>query len=340
MTKNQIVIVTQMEDAHADDVILRLGEMGHEPVRLNTQDIPSNIRLTMSFGRGAGTVWSGAIEILTNGRAIAIDQVRSVWWRRPGRFGLPDGLSEQESEFATGEIDHTLRGLWASLDCYWMSPPDRIRQASWRAGQLRRAAEIGFDVPQTLITTDLDEVRRFHKTFDGHVVYKVMSDPFLGLPKIEERYPDRPLAEVQLTRTTLITETELAMLDSIAAAPCMFQEYVPKRVELRVTVIGDEVFPAEIHSQEREETLVDWHGSMDIRYSKADLPPAVAERCLALVRSYGLNFSAIDLIVTPDDRYVFVESNPNGQFAFVEELVPELEMTAAIADCLVRGGNG
>jgi len=69
------------------------------------------------------------------------------------------------------------------------------------------------------------------------------------------------------------------------------------------------------------------------------LPGPVAERCLALVRSYGLNFSAIDLIVTPDDHYVFVENNPNGQFIFVEERVPELGMTDALAACLVRGAN-
>jgi D-alanine-D-alanine ligase-like ATP-grasp enzyme len=60
---------------------------------------------------------------------------------------------------------------------------------------------------------------------------------------------------------------------------------------------------------------------------------------MMLVRSYHLNFSAIDLILTPDGRYVFLENNPNGQFMWVEKLVPELEMTAALASCLIRGAN-
>ena len=77
----------------------------------------------------------------------------------------------------------------------------------------------------------------------------------------------------------------------------------------------------------------------DIPYRKATLPAEVAEQCLKLVRSYNLNFSTMDLIVTPDDRYVFIENNPNGQFMFIEKRVPELPMTAALAACLIRGAN-
>jgi hypothetical protein len=65
----------------------------------------------------------------------------------------------------------------------------------------------------------------------------------------------------------------------------------------------------------------------------------VTESCLALVSGYGLNFSAMDIIVTPDDRYVFLENNPNGQFIFVEHKVPELGMTDALAACLIRGAG-
>jgi glutathione synthase/RimK-type ligase-like ATP-grasp enzyme len=129
----------------------------------------------------------------------------------------------------------------------------------------------------------------------------------------------------------------------VRLVPCLFQEYIPKRLEYRITVIGDELFAAEIDSQSRDSTTVDWRnwneGGFDIPYRKADLPSEIAERCLALVRSYGLNFSALDLILTPDDRYVFIENNPNGQFIWVEMLVPELEMTAALAACLIRGAN-
>ena len=338
--KDQIVVVTQMDDPHADEVITKLVGMGHEPVRLNTDDIPENVVISLGFAGDVGA-WTGTIDVQTNGRRIDVEAIRSVWWRRPGPYLLPDDFSAQEREFAVDEIDHALRGLWASLDCYWVSYPESIRQASWKGGQLRRAAELGFEVPRTLVTTNPEAARAFYDDCGGQLCYKVLTDPFLGAPKMAEKHPEELAPEPHETPTTMITAAELEMLDSVRLVPCLFQEYVPKRLELRVTVIGEEVFAAEIHSQDHEKARVDWHGQYDgVSFRKATLPVEVAERCLALARSYDLNYSAIDLVLTPDGRYVFLENNPNGQFRFVELLVPELELTAALAACLVRGANG
>ncbi len=341
MHRDQIVIVTNMNDSHADRVIMRLQETGYKPVRLNTDDIPQNTMLSLGFGN-AGERWRGSIEILTNGRVIDIEAIRSIWWRRPGEFGLPLDLSEQEHEFASAEIDHVLRGILAVLkeDCYWISYPESIRQASLKGPQLQRAAQLGFEVPRTLITTNPEEVRAFYEACNGRIIFKVLSDPFLGISKIAQKHPDQQPTEPYGTHTTLISDAELSLLDSVRLVPCLFQEYVPKKLELRVTVIGDEVFAAEIHSQEHEKTRVDWrYYDVDIPYRQAMLPAEVRARCLALVKSYGLNFSSIDLILTLDGRYFFIENNPNGQFLFVEERVPELRMTDALVTRLIRGAN-
>jgi glutathione synthase/RimK-type ligase-like ATP-grasp enzyme len=339
MAKDQIIIVSNREDPHTDDVIVMLQEMGHEAIRLNTNDIPLHVAISLAWGNDTAN-GKGTIAIRTNGRVIDREAIRSVWWRRPNVFPLPLELSEQEREFAREEIDHTLRSLWSSLDCYWISYPEYIRQARWKGQQLQRAAQLGFDVPRTLITTDPEEARAFYHACAGQVVFKVMTDPFLGAPKVMQKHPDQPAPESYMTYTTKISEAELSMLDSVRLVPCMFQEYIPKQVELRVTIIGDDIFAAEIHSQAHEKTQIDWrHYDVDIPYRKANLPADVAERCFALVKSYHLNFSAMDLILTPDGRYVFIENNPNGQFIFVEERVPELRMTEALASCLIRGAN-
>jgi hypothetical protein len=335
--KDQIVIVTQTDDPHADEVIIALERMGHDSVRVNTDEIPVNATISMRWGDGQD--FAATIEVLTSGRSMNADSVRSVWWRRPAYFGLPSDLSLQENDFASDEIEHALRSLWASLDCYWISEPERIQQASWKGEQLLRARRFGFEIPRTLVTTDPDEAREFFHTCGEQMIFKVMTDPFLGAANIARRHPDQSYEPYE-TPTTMVTEPDLDLLDSVRIAPCLFQEYVPKQVELRVTVIGDELFAAQIHSQDDERTAVDWrHYDVDIPYSAATLPVEVAERCLALVKSYGLNFSAIDLIRTPDDRYVFVENNPNGQFIFIEDKVPELAMTDALATRLIQGSN-
>lgn len=336
MTKQQIVIVTEKLDPHADDMIHMLRTLGHAPIRLNTDDIPLNT--TMSFRLGS-SAWKGEITIQTNGRTVDLGDVRSIWWRRPGPFALPDGLSLQEREFAQEEIHQALLGLLSSLDCYWISPPANIRRANHKLDQLKRAAALGFAVPETIVTTDPQQAREFYELCQGQMIFKVLTEPNLAAHKVARLDPTHAAPITRSTPTTLIGARHLAMLDSIQTTPCLFQEYVPKYLELRVTVIGDEVFAAEIHSQDDQAAVIDWRLGEHVRHAKATLPAEIADRCVAFARSYGLNYSAMDFILTPDGRYVFIENNPNGQFMWVEKLIPELEMTAALAACLIRGAN-
>lgn len=339
MSRDQVVIITQTDDPHADEVILALERIGHDAVRVNSDEVPSDATFFLRAGERRSGVDAG-LEVLTNGRSFSAESVRSVWWRRPAAYGFPDELSIREREFATLETDHALRSLWASLDCYWVSHPDRIRAASWKGEQLVRAERMGFQVPKTLITTDPALARQFLESCaDNKMVFKVMSDPYLGAEAVSQKAPEE-LVEALQAGTTLVDGSELDLLDSVRLVPCLFQEYVPKRSEYRVTYIAGELFVAEIDSQADESTALDWrHYDVDVPYSTGTLPAEVEKRCQDFVRSYGLNFSALDLIRTPDDDYVFVENNPNGQFIFVEDRVPELEMTDALASCLARGGG-
>jgi glutathione synthase/RimK-type ligase-like ATP-grasp enzyme len=343
MSSGEIVIVTCAADPHADAMMDKLHAMGVQPVRLDTDDIPTRATFSLTLEKGSPT-WRGGISLTATGRTLRLDGVRSVWWRRPAPYyGLPPDLADDEREFAKAEIDHAFRGALELLDCYWVSHPDRIRRASLKVEQLQRAAGYGFDVPPTLVTTDPADVREFFAAHDGDIIYKVLTDPFLGAPMVAAKHPDRPVTAPRQTTTTRFRAADLNRLDAVRLAPCLFQAYVPKRVELRVTVIGDELFTVEIDSQAHPGTSLDWRnwdgGGFEIPYRAVQLPPALAEQCLRYVRSYGLNFSAIDLVLTPDGRYVFLENNPNGQFMWIEKFVPELTMTDALAACLLRGGS-
>ena len=53
----------------------------------------------------------------------------------------------------------------------------------------------------------------------------------------------------------------------------------------------------------------------------------------------GLNYGAIDMIVTPDGRYVFLEVNPQGQCQWIEE-VTGLPINEALCDLLTSPTSG
>jgi len=212
-----------------------------------------------------------------------------------------------------------------------MSFPPHIRRASNKIEQLQRAAQLGFRVPRTLVTNDPEQVLAFYESCGESIIYKALDNPYLK-PGPDE--PDKGLT----VYTNRITREHLALLETVRTAPCQFQELIPKQLELRVTIIGDDLFVCEIHSQEDPRTSLDWrHYEAPIPYTKGILPPEIADKCFALARGYGLNYSAMDLILTPEGEYVFIENNPNGQCLFVQEHIPEFKMAQAIAACLLRG---
>jgi glutathione synthase/RimK-type ligase-like ATP-grasp enzyme len=69
-----------------------------------------------------------------------------------------------------------------------------------------------------------------------------------------------------------------------------------------------------------------------------ELPVDVASACISVTRDLGLRFAAIDLIEDPDGRFWFLEANPNGQWAWIEQRTGA-PVSAAIVDALCAGSS-
>jgi len=326
----RILIVTNRDDLHADIVAQKIVAKGGAFFRLNVSEFPRDYRLTYSARHG---VCCGEIVHEPTGEILPLSSVGAGWFRRLGEFAFASSdLGAQERAFAKMEAEQTLFGLLCSLDCYWMNHPIATRHAQWKGEQLCRAARMGFTVPPSIVSNCRDQVEAFRDTVHSDMIYKTLSSPFLGA--------DRVSAEERVTGgvgTTRISEADNELLDAVSELPCFFQKHIPKLYDLRVTVIGEDVFAARINSQDDPRTAVDCRSyTADIKYEAESLPPEIERRCIAFLRSYELNYGAIDLIVTPGGEFVFLENNPAGQFLFVEQLVPELNMTDVLAAHLIE----
>ena len=87
--------------------------------------------------------------------------------------------------------------------------------------------------------------------------------------------------------------------------------------EIRVTVIDKKVFASSVYSQSNENTKNDWRKEK-LEFSKVEIPKEISNKCITLLQELNIKFGAIDLIKTPEDEYVFLEINPNGQWAWIE----------------------
>lgn len=328
--KNTILIISNSRDLHADMMAPLLAARGQRSFRIDLDAFPRDYQLSQCFLHGA---LHAELHHLPSGAHVSLDDVGAVWNRKSGEFAFAsDDLAPQEKAYAQQESEQALFGLLYTIDCFWMSHPTALRGACWKGEQLQRAMCLGFRVPASIVTNDPQQARAFLDALPGEGIFKSLSSPLLGA----DRVADEDCIATGLA-TTLVTAEMRECLDAVSELACHFQEYIPKQYELRVTVIGERLFAARIDSQDDERTQVDCRDmSADIRYSALRLPPAIEQRCLDLVHSYGLSFGALDLIVTPDGDYVFLENNPCGQFLFIEQLVPEYRLLDAVADLLCK----
>src|SRR5450631_3439976 len=111
------------------------------------------------------------------------------------------------------------------------------------------------------------------------------------------------------------------MLDEahrVTATAHLFQEFIIKRCDIRVTIIGNDVFATEIHPLS-EETQIDFRADYGkLHYAPHTLPDHLSKKLLALTRSYHLVYAGIDLLLTPAGHYVYLELNALGQFGWLE----------------------
>jgi glutathione synthase/RimK-type ligase-like ATP-grasp enzyme len=122
---------------------------------------------------------------------------------------------------------------------------------------------------------------------------------------------------------------------SMQSQVCVFQRHVAAVADLRVTIIGDEIFAAAVDLRELEYD-VDVRMNPDAKHVAHDLPDDVADKLRGLMQPLGLVYGAIDLRLTEDGRCVFLEINPEGQFLYVEDHTGQ-PLAAALAARLAAG---
>jgi len=294
-----IIIVTNKQDHTADFLILELRKRQADYVRFNTEDFPQRVQVVWRMGD------AGLDGYFSFPKArVDFKDIRSVWYRRPvPPIPSPEIEEPVAYEFALAESQASLDGIWRSLDCFWVSHPDNLRKAELKLYQLKVAAQVGFRLWPTTLTNNPDAAQAFYHDQDGKVVYKPLRRGRLVRDE-----------NVNLIYTNLISPSEAGGLGRVVYAPSLLQRYVPKRVEIRVTIIGNKVFAVEIHSQDYADSRHDWRrgDTARLRHELHLLPSEIELKCLALVRALGLAFGAIDLVLTPEGEYVFLEINPNG----------------------------
>jgi glutathione synthase/RimK-type ligase-like ATP-grasp enzyme len=314
-----VLIVTNDHDTHADSVIRELHRRGVPVFRFHPVDLPHACSVSIEIQRGR---IEG--EISNAYHRVALSDICGAWFRR-ARNSYSDPInptSEKLADYVKAQNTATLDALFHSLRTLWVGHPYLLRRAEIKALQLAEASKAGLTTPNTLISNDPARARVFvDELGDKRCAIK----PQMALGVTDKRGYHLPL--------TAILPPGYSLEAVAALAHTTFQPYIEKAAELRCVVIGERIFTARINSQANEDTRIDWRAAGSREEEIFSLPDQVKASIHRLMDSFGINFASIDLIVTPDNEFVFLELNPNGQWLWLE-LGLGLPLTAAMADLL------
>jgi glutathione synthase/RimK-type ligase-like ATP-grasp enzyme len=294
-----ILVVSYPGEEHTDDVVQRLEQLGREVVRIDLADFPAEIGMDLSWSSSA----SPNYKLNTTQGRVDLNSARVVWWRRIRPFMIDPAIASLEQRrFAESETTQAVTGLLDALPCSWVNPRESDAAAHHKPYQWSVAHEVGLLLPRTLVTNQADRAQEFIQSIGlGQVVFK----PFL--------------ASIESWRETrLVEETDLEKIELVKYAPVIFQEYI-QGVDLRITVIGDQILAAEIDARSTTYPVDMRMVVGEAAVQPVTLPEEIREKLLALQRRLGLVYGAIDMRRTDAGEYVFFEVNPAGQWHFVEQ---------------------
>jgi glutathione synthase/RimK-type ligase-like ATP-grasp enzyme len=320
--ESHVLIVSTKLDMATDAVVRRLQARGARISRLNTEDFPFDSHVTTEFLPAQDRV---SVRISPLGvDTVWLDDISSVWYRRVRIPERPPEMLPGVYDFCVREARSALLGALLLKPTRIMSPPARVWEAEHKIFQLAAAQAAGLLIPETVITNDPHEVRKAFTRFNGQMIAKPVRTGFVDL------------GEEQLAIfTSQVLESHLEEIDDARWSPAIYQPLIEKQCDVRVTVVGSEIFAAEIDSQTDEAAKIDWRHTSNpsLPHRRADLPSILRDRIRCFCGGLGIAFGAVDLIRTPHDRYVFLEVNPSGQWLWLDDTL-KLGISDAIANWL------
>ena len=220
--------------------------------------------------------------VVVGDERISAKSIRSVWYRwKPAALSAKEdfqGLIAQD--FALNEWKSVVRSLESFFpDVPWLNPLGPLDLIKCKPYQLWLAQQVGLTVPRTTITNNPAAAQRiFDEVEHGRVIFKSLTPLFIP--------PDKLLYTTEISR-----EFPSQARSSVMQCPAIYQELVQRRSDLRITIVGCEVFAVRIASQklEREKDRLDWRRCQDNNdlYSKAEVK---LPQCILFYRLFAARY--------------------------------------------------
>jgi glutathione synthase/RimK-type ligase-like ATP-grasp enzyme len=323
-----VLIVTEPDDLHAVLVKLALKEKNIACDLFFSADIPSKQENSVKINENELRWTSSFMEDgMTD---ITSKSYSTIWWRRPRQPFIPDYAHADDVKFINKENYAFFQSIphFLADNIWWVNPVSSFNKIKSKAYQLKLARECGFNLPNTLISNSPDDIKYFIGEADETpVIYKSFTP--------HTWYDHRGF---NTSYTQKIQLNDFISNKMIKIVPGIYQHYVEKLYELRITCFGSYVSAIKIDSQKNDISKIDWRKSSeyDLKLTEVEIPNQIKQLIALYMKKMEIVFGCFDFIVTPNEEYIFLEVNEQGQFLWVEDVLPQTNYLDVFCSYLVN----
>ena len=289
-----ILIIGSQEEEHSRYIFEKLQSKKLDALYFDSRLYPQDISLSYNLGEDFEKSY-----LKIQNKKVYIKDIQGIWWR--WFYGVNkikfsnndielDNLVHRECKIALENLFY----ISSKNNCNWLNSIEAIKMHQTKGFQLELLKEKNIRTPKTLFTNDPESLRNFWEENNKNIIYK---------PVVGGAY------------TQKMTEKDFSSdrMEALRLSPIQLQEYIDG-VDIRVYVVGKNIYAAKIISK-----ALDFRKDAEAKIEPIKLPKQVEKDCLKVLKTLKLRYSGIDIRLTPQDEYVFIEANPAPMFIHFEK---------------------
>lgn len=304
------LFVSNTGDVHTDLLVRAAREQGIAFFRLNTDDFRRRGTLSLRIDRD----WSsGALGI--RGKQIALQDVGLTVYRRPLRaYAASEGLAPWVPDLVDREWKAVEEALAIVAECRVLNSIAGSAMARNKLVQLGYARRHGLSIPTTLVSTDQDEFTAFLRHHSA-VITKGISASYV--------------LDQEVVRSGFTQAVDPSSDFDPTGCPTLLQARIRAVAVWRIVVVADASFAVRYTGPALTQVCDSRQVHPDLKGEVRSAPHEVAVALGAMCRSLGISFCSADFVESPNGELVFVDLNPDGQWAWLQ-IDFDLPIAAAI----------
>ncbi|SEC64789.1 ATP-GRASP peptide maturase, grasp-with-spasm system [Tenacibaculum sp. MAR_2009_124] len=294
-----ILVISNSSDSSTSDVIAWLVAKKAKWTRINRED---KVHLEFLINE---------IKFNVNNTSFYLSEVKTIWYRRGfiSNDFLNFSLMKKEGNTAKGILDFLDIESETLREYFYYQLHQKKHLNSLHNGRINKlitceiAKSVGLDVPDSFILSNRGEFQKIAS--NKRLITKALGgDPHILLDD----------------KNGMMYTKEVTKINEQSFFPSLFQEMIIKKYELRIFYLDGDFYSMAIFSQEDKQTQVDfrkYNDKVPNRTVPYKLPSEIERKLHLLMQKIGRNCGSIDMMVSSENKYYFLEINPGGQFGMV-----------------------